>query len=277
MKRNLGRALMLAAVGMVAIGARASADTAYTIDPTQSYVTGAIWFGSPLADGSLQVTGPQVGPGGQGSSDTSNLNGTLNADVTGTSISFGGGSTIGLTLFPGVLLPDADGGTSASPDPTGDGGSPAQIGLSLTITEGYAAINGATLDVTGAATPIAGGSFDATQQGVTLLTASLAYWISGLANGSDVVGPPGLSATNGIDSSGNSTYQTGTVSGNTITLPLFVDVQEAVSGLTIDVVFTGQIVATAGAVPETSTFVLGGLGLVGSVLAYRVRRKLRNA
>jgi len=277
MKRNLGRALMLAALGMVAIGSRASADSSYIIDPTQSYVTVGIYNDSPL-NGGLELSIPQ-----QLGSDTSALTGFLNALVSGGNISFGGGSSIGLTTFGSNLLPDANGGDSTGPDPANTGGAPAQIGLEL-LGLGYASINGGTMDITGGATPVTAGVFDGTQQSVALLSATLAYWIDasslgqGVIFGSDVVAPPAQSAQNGVDHLGNSTYQLGTVVGNTITIPIFADVVENINPLTVDVVFTGQIVATlAPVVPEPSTFVLGSIGLVGSVLAYRVRRSARKA
>jgi hypothetical protein len=288
MKRNLGRALMLVALGMVAMGSRASADTAYTIDSSLSFLTASIYAGSPLSGGTQVSSFQVVG------SDTSALQGALNADTSGGNISFGGGSSIGLTTFAGGnLLPDANGGDSSGPDPAGTGGIPAQLGLTLDLSPigapvfGFANVNTATLDVTGAGTSLGGGgSFDATAQTIQLTTAQLALWVN--AEGLMIPGvgilpetltiTPGSNAIapNGIDSSGTSNYQTGTVVGNTITLPIFADVQEGVSGITLDIVFSGQIVATAGAaVPEPSTFVLGGLGLVGSVLAYRVRRGAR--
>jgi hypothetical protein len=284
MKRNLGRALMVAALGMVAIGNRANADSSYVIDPTQSYVEVGIYGGgSPLSGGNL-FSYAQV-PGTPGS-DTSFLQGTLNADTSGGNISFGGGSSISLTNFPTNLLPDVGGGDASGPDPGGTGGAPAEIGLGVNIggaVTGVASINGATLDVSGGATPVVGGLFDGTQQSISLLTAGITYWLdasglgAGILYGSEVVAPPISTAQNGVDSNGNSTYQTGTVIGNTITLPLFADVSETVSGITLDVVFQGQIVATlAPVVPEPSTFVLGSIGLV-SVLAYRVRRGARKA
>jgi hypothetical protein len=286
MKRNLGRAFVLAAFGIIAMGSRASADT-YTIDEANSSVTAAVYLGGPPDAGGGQITEAQL-PG----SDTSALFGTLNADVSGGNISFGGGSSISLTSFPTVLLPDANGGDSSSPDPAGTGGATWQIGLQTNDLananglQGYIGITNGTLDITGAATPLSGGSFDATAQTISLLTANLGYWLNlnipgvftGVVYGAETVAPPTGTAQNGVDSAGYSNYQQGSVVGNTIILPIFADVQQAVSGITVDVIFTGQIVAIRQvAVPEPSTFVLGSIGLVGSVLAYRVRRSARKA
>jgi PEP-CTERM motif len=59
----------------------------------------------------------------------------------------------------------------------------------------------------------------------------------------------------------------------TITIPISVDVPVSVSGLTFDAIFSGQIVASGPAVPEPSTFVLAGIGLVGIGLSIVKRRR----
>jgi len=287
MKRTLGRVLVLTALGLVAIGARANADTSYAIDSALSSVTATVYLGGPPSQGGQAITTYQVL-----GSDTSALTGTLNADISGGNISFDGGSSIGLTNFPTHLLPDANGGNASGPDPAGTGGATWQFGLETNAfaeaggLSGYIGVGGATLDISGGATPITAGTFDATQQTISLLTANIAYWLNvdipsllvGIEFGSEVVAPPTATAQNGVDTAGVSNYQLGTVVGNTIVLPLFADVSQAVSGLTVDVIFQGQIVASPGAlVPEPSTFVLGGIGLIGSMLAFGARRSGRKA
>jgi hypothetical protein len=284
MKSNLARTLMVAALGMAAIGNRASADTSYTIDSTLSSLNVAVYLGGPPGTGTL-VTLPQA-PG----SDTATLSGFLNATVGG-NISFGGGSNVVLNNQPGVFLPDANGGDSTGPDPAGTGGAPASIALSLDpsigLGTGFIAISGATSDVTNFApggTALTAGTFDATQQNILVTNGSLAYWLNtvlGLEFGQETVATPTspLSAQNGVDSGGNTTPLLGTavVVGNltTIVLPIFADQSETLSGLPIDIVFSGTIVATAvaSAVPEPGTFGMMGVAMVGLGLAGWARRR----
>jgi hypothetical protein len=279
---------MLATFGMVAVGSRASADSTYYIDPSQSYLTVGVYLGDPLKGGNLG-TASQTG-----TSDTTWLYGNLQAAIGGGNISFGGGS-VGLAYQTTNMLPDANGGDSAGPDPAGTGGAPAQFGLVLLPNglglSGYLSVYNAAATVTDFAGPTAltpgpgVGIFDATQQDVGLTSAGISYWLNGVAAGlgilygSEVVAPPTASVQNNVSSGGYSTYAQGVVTSlggvTSILLPVFADVEQVVSGITLDVLLSGQIVATS--VPEPSTFVLAGVGLVGSLVVVSARRRLRKA
>jgi len=282
---------MVAALGMAAIGDRASAATVnYTIDSALSSLQVGVYLGGPPPPdgGGELVTLPQ-----SLTSDTSILSGSLLANLAGGNISFPGGSNIEYGYQPGNYLPDANGGNESGPDPNGTGGAPAQIALQLDpatgLGTGYISIANAVSDITNATsspsgTPITAGTFDATQQNVLVTAGNLAYWlnttIAGLVYGSEVAATPTkpLSAQNGIDSQMNTYPQVGTVTSvagiTTITLPIFADQFVLIgSGVGIDIVFTGQIVATAASIPEPSTFVLAGIGLVGSILLFKARRR----
>ncbi len=300
MRCNLGRALWLAAFGIVMIGSRASADLVYTINPAQSYLTLEVYDGGSPLSGGYQVTESQVGPGGLGSSDTTSLSGTLNASVGGGSISFGGGSSLEFAYQPEPLLPNASGGNASGPGTP----SPAQYGLTVQPdnvlgASGYIALSGAAGDITNYSGPsgltLVNGttsSFHATNQNFVLTAAGLAFWLNvpglGVDYGTEVLAPPAVSVQNGVDAYGFSTYSTGTVTTlagiTSITLPVFADVHVDVyigptSYIPLDVVMTGQIVASsvASPVPEPSTLVLACVGVVGSLLVFNARRRPRNA
>ncbi|HEY1599939.1 MAG TPA: PEP-CTERM sorting domain-containing protein [Pirellulales bacterium] len=288
MRCNLLRTLVIAALGLAAISNHASAGpVTFTIDPTQSSLQAIAYLGGPPSGGGTQITTAQ-----SGTSDTTSLYGSLVADTAaaGGNISFPGGSNVNYTYQPGNFLPDANGGDATGPDPAGTGGAPAQFGLLVNIpglATGYISISSALSDISdfsAGGTPLSGGSFDATQQNVLVTQGSIAYWISAPALsatplfGSSVIAPPTLAAQNGVDSAGNSNGQVGSVTTiggvTTITLPIFADQVVSVSGLPVDVVFTGQIVATA-TVPEPTTFALAGFGIVGLMLV--ATRRLRRS
>jgi len=288
MKSNLTRILMVAALGMAAIGNSASADTSYTIDPTLSSLSVAVYLGGPPGIGTL-VTVPQ-----SGTSDTTQLSGTLNATIGG-NISFGGGSNVIYGYQAGNFLPDANGGTPSNPDPAMTGGAPAQIALALDPTTGlgtgYIAIGSSVAaasdvtNVTPGGTALTAGLFDATQQNVLVTSGNISYWLDTVlasANGAQIIATPGspLTAQNGVDSFGNTTPLVGSVvvAGpiTTITLPVFADQFVSLgSGLGIDVVFTGTIVANTpmAGVPEPGTFGMMGVAMVGLGLAGWARRR----
>jgi len=288
MRFNLGRALMLATFGMVAVGSRASADSTYYIDPSQSSLTIALYLGDPLAPGNTPATTSQVG-----TSDTTGLFGTLAVGIGGGNISFGGAS-VGLDYQSTNMLPDANGGDSTGPDPAGTGGAPAQFGLQLLPNglgiSGVLGVSDATATITDlvgggtALTPGPGvGVFDATQQNIGLATSTIAYWLNTGALAGILYGTESAvgTAQNGV-TPGYSTYNQGAVTlvggVTSILLPVFADVQAVVSGITLDVLLSGQIVATSvSAVPEPSTFVLAGVALAGSLVVAGARRRLRKA
>jgi len=278
----------IAALCATAMASRAiAAPMNFTVNPALSSISVQAYLGGPPAGGGTLITSSQDPII---DTTTTALGGTLVADISapGPNISFPGGSNITYANQPINVLPDSNGGNAVSPDPAMTGGSPAQIGLFVNIpglATGYLAISGALSDVTDFAaggTPLAGGMFDATQQNILVTAGNGAYWINapslgGVQNGTTVLAPPALSAQNGVDSQGNVFPQNGSVMTvgpvSTITLPLFADQVVTLSGLPIDVIFTGQIVATS--VPEPSTMVMAVLGLAG--LVPLVVRRLRKA
>jgi hypothetical protein len=277
---------MLAGLSVALIGSRASAaPMSYVVDPTESSLTVAIFIGGPPAAGGIAATEAQIG-----TSDTSALSGTMSIDTSGGNISFLGG-TITPALQPFALLPATDGGSPSGP------GTPVaglyQFGLQLNpligLGTGYASIYNVASSVTDLTSPtsLSGGLFDATQQNVNILSGTLAYWlnttIAGLVYGNEVAAPPTLSARNGIDSHGSTGYiGSGSVTTvgplTTVTLPVFADAYVAIgSGVGIDIIFDGQIVAVAGGVsiPEPGSITLMGIALVGGGLGWAVRRRHR--
>jgi len=290
MNRKTVTTLVFAGLCMAMIGSRASAaPMTYVIDPTLSSLTVAIFLGGPPLAGGTDVTLPQIG-----TSDTSSLSGTLNIDTsTGGSISFTGG-TVTPAIQPSPLLPALDGGTPASP------GLPVagvyQFGLQLNqgigLGTGYASVFNVASNVTdfnGATPVVAGGLFDATQQNVNILSGNLSYWLNlgapfnEVVYGSTAAAPPTLSARNGIDSHSSTGYiGSGSISSvgpiSTVTLPVFADAFVAIgSGVGVDIIFSGQIVAVAGAVsiPEPGSITLMGIALVGGGVTWAARRRRR--
>jgi hypothetical protein len=276
MKNNFVRSLMLAALGMAAISSRASAaDSSYVIDPSTSSLNVAIWIGTPMTSGT-QITSGQV----LGVSDTSSLSGNLSLNTANSSISFDGG-TISFATQPTALLPNN--GTDLGVPPSNAGpGTPSfgyQYGLALNAAafalleaSGDAAIAGATAGIANlsGATGVSGGSFDSTQQTFGLLGGTLAYWITSPLLGSNPTfgteGVPATAVRNGIDSAGSTGYiGSGTLSGGTVTLPVFADAQEILGPVTLDLIVTGQVQAhlAPSGVPEPASITLMGIALAG--------------
>ncbi len=124
-------------------------------------------------------------------------------------------------------------------------------------------------------------------QNVVLTQGIANYWLNTGSIAGIVYGTLGASGAvpNGIDSYGNDTGNTGTVTTvgtiTTIDLPIYGDISEHIStgsgSVTLDIILTGQIVASVTSIPEPSTLVLASVGLVSSLLVVAARRRKRKA
>ena len=209
-------------------------------------------------------------------SDTTSAFGTLSAAVIGSGIQFVTTNNIDLNNQSVPLAPAIGGG------PGTDLG---QIGLVLLGPGAVAAVRGAVSDVTSGVIPFSGATFDPTQVMLSQTAGSLDYDLTSLGFGTLV----GTTSVTGSGQNGSGTAITGPlalgtlmVAGGiqTLTLPLSVDVPFTVSiggggTIALDVIVSGQIVATAAAiVPEPSTTVLACLAAAGLAMPW-IRRRQR--
>ncbi|HEY1598207.1 MAG TPA: PEP-CTERM sorting domain-containing protein [Pirellulales bacterium] len=223
----------------------------FNIDPAQSHITLTL----ETADGTQIISSPQT-PG----SDTTSLSGTLNADVTASTIQFLTTDNLQFGLQAVSQSPLIDGTT---------GSSPAQYGLNVDIAGvggGVVAARNYVADVTSGVIPVSAGAFDATKLVLTLTPGSISSYnltffgstAAGFFTGSN----PGNNAL----SNGTLTQVGGL---ETLTASVSVVAPTTVEGVTFLGVFTGQIVATA-TVPEPASVLLAGLA-VGTLWLFRRR------
>ena len=234
---RVGVTILATAVAIAAISGVAQATpVAYTIDSMLSFTTSSGYLFSPLAPYTPQFPG----------SATAFFGGTLVGDKVGGTVTFSGGSTIDALPWGGTpFLPPPEG-----PEPDED-----NIGLSADLTfAGFGvqkvAVRDVTLDIpagsiTDGAVPAAmtiatlpGSHADTTSLGVD---SSLAIVLPNITVGLASIVTVGLTET--------------------ITIPY--TTTSAATGLSLS---TGMIVASR-TVPEPSTVVLAGLGVVGMALA----------
>ncbi|HEY2839317.1 MAG TPA: hypothetical protein VGJ26_09220 [Pirellulales bacterium] len=248
------RSLMAAVcVAIVSLASPLLADPlVFQIDNSQSFMSLEL----QSADGDALTTAQTPG------SDTTALSGTLNVDLTGSTIQFL--STLD-TQFALQAVPQ-------QPLINGDpGSSPAQFGYTVElpgVASGFIASRNYVGDATSAPLPWSGGSFDATgiQIAVPISDSSYNVVVLGTPYQGDIVG--GFPAANEL--SGGSLTLSGGV--YTLTVPLYVETEFSLLGLDIVGVFSGQVVATA-AVPEPGALMLATLGGVISVAVIRHRCK----
>lgn len=219
--------LLVAVLFVAGSGPALGEPVVFTLDPTRSVITlsGAA-LGNPFApqaDGSL----------------TTSFGGTVNAEVTASSIAFSGGSRI-----------DAATSGDWEPLPGGAAGrAPADYGAQVSVLFGVAraALRNLVLDATSAVLPLSDGRFDSS--GVAFgfpegSSAALDFNVSGLLGTSGSQPLEGF-ATNKV-SSGATLVTAGGV--RTLTLPVEAEYFFALlSPQDVNVTLTGQLVATAGA------------------------------
>ncbi len=263
---------------IMAIASQMAQATTFTIDPSQSHLGVAFFDANTGVPESL----PQFS-----GSDRTSLSGSLDVTTGGGNISFNT-STLDFSTQLGIY-PDATGGnpaagtTSPLPDlppanPNIGNSQTANYGLIFIIPNtpsdpldlntatlaGYAAIDSALASLTGSAA-LSGGSFDTTGLTYANTAGNLDY---NLNTGSGDYNPPTQNFQTGLPFLADTTSiagsqgqiaaaGSGTLSGNTLTIPIQVTVPLSMGIETVNAVFSGQLVAT---VPEPGTFALAGLG-----------------
>ena len=238
-----------------------------TVDPNQSFLT----IGGKIDASSV---------GGAGYANLvkqAQAAGSLTASYTGwVDIDLQPGT---IQLLPGSNMVAATTGNWAPADlgpgndPVG-GSSPANYGITIPQLGAFAQYNTLRLDF-GAptyalpSTPVAlggGGTFDLAGQAMSFTTGRYAI-VSGIGNGEDdVVGFPTVFGTSAAD--------VGSWDGTTLIIPVHSTVTYTLQdtpAIYDTITFTGQIVAV---IPEPSTMIMAGLGVVGLVtVGYRSRKR----
>lgn len=289
MRCNMFRILMCVAVACASVFASSASAAIYTIDPTQSSLQVSVFAsGVPLTQ--AQFTG----------SDVTSLSGTLDVVIGGGNLTVN--STPSSVTFANQANPVAPGPGGGVPTPgtvnalpdlpaaglgvgnygfelivPGDPSDPSQwLNLDTAGIVGYADISAALASLAGTVA-ISGGVFSPNGLTVSTDAGALDYNLNqGNGDGPPQTSSPFINGTTGIG--GNSGVvagaPNGSVIGNTLIIPIFVDVPVNTGLFIVDAVFSGTIVATT-AVPEPSSIALAGLGLVALIPV--IRRRLRKA
>ena len=202
-------------------------------------------------------------------SDLTHLGGFVQADVSGTAITFTGGSGITFDNQPTPMEPGIGGVLPGS--------AAAAYGLIIDVNgaiTGPVRVRDALAEVTSGSIPWIGTAFDAAAASIGLTAGGMDVNLSGFTTVVDTLDLSGNSGLNLLPA-GVITFD-GPVASILIPIHVQADVPVEISPgffITLTAIFDGQIVAT-GTVPEPSTFVLGGMGLAGlGMAAFRRRKK----
>jgi hypothetical protein len=238
------RCFFTAACATILCGVAASSQVGasplvFHIDPVQSQLSLTLedQDGTPLS--SAQTPG----------SDTTSMSGTVDMDVTGSTLQF---LTTSDTQFALQTLPQAPLSSGAA------GTAPAQFGLNLLVPDiasGVVSARDYVADATSGVIPLTGNSFDATQVLVNLTTGITAYNL--IVLGTPYIGKFDLSLPAPNQVGGGTLALAGDV--YTLTLPVLAAYPATVGGVTVLTAYSGQLVATA-VVPEPGTLALAVIG-----------------
>jgi hypothetical protein len=206
------------------------------------------------------------GPGG----DITSYSGSISIDLQPGTIQLLTGSSI-VAANSGVWSPA---GTNGGGDPVAGTFAPANYGVQVAAIGALSTYYNLVMDfgapivgIASTPTPLVGNNFNLLGQAMSYDTGRTAI-TSGLGNGdSNYAGFPTIFGTNGVD--------TGTWDGTTLTIPVHSTVTYTIDedlGIIGTVTMTGTLVATT--IPEPSTMIMAGLGVVGLVAAgYRARKR----
>jgi len=205
----------------------------FTLDDTQSQITlSGMMFGSVFT-----AQGPN--------SLTANYSGTINADVTGTTIQFTGGSLIAAETN-GIWQPEPGGDLGSAPADYGATNN-ALLGIGITGVPGNFALRNLLLDLTSPQLPTTNTAFDGSALTLTCVTntASLDYYYASAATTTN----SGTAFLNGSSTNSISTGTSVSTNSGTITLTLQINVKftNTLLGIPRALVdnLSGELVATA--------------------------------
>jgi hypothetical protein len=205
----------------------------FTLDSTESQITlSGLVFGSVFT-----AQGPN--------SLTANYSGTINADLTGTTIQFTGGSLIAAETN-GIWQPEPGGAMGSAPADYGATNN-ALLGIGITGVPGNFALRNLLLDLTSPQLPTTNANFDGSALTFTCVTntASIDYYYASAATTTN----SGTAPLNGYSTNSISTGASVSTNSGTITLILQVNATftNTLLGIPRALVanLSGQLVATA--------------------------------
>jgi hypothetical protein len=251
--RVVSLAIVAIAISLSSVSTARAVSVLYTIDPTRSSLTinqdPTVTLANPTGDVTklLNVAVKAQSPG----ADVDFYTGTIAADLTGVTLTFTGGSSIVAGLNPGAVpfSPNVNKGVDNYGIQT----------ISATPTTGgivFAALRNTSYDIT------SGSLSDGT------VPTGMNLQIPNGAFGDITLFGKASTAGGGLNSTGVAASLTTSGGIETLIIPI-----TRITGTSAHVVSIGQFVATR-VVPEPSTMVLGGLGVVALALgAWRKRSR----